>query len=89
MTDRARAAKWLREYPTSSAAWNGATDSLAAEFAEVREEEVGDGLVYVHLELRALLLQMAGAVWAQAAPSVEMDSAACIAIADRLMEEDA
>jgi hypothetical protein len=33
--------------------------------------------------LRALMLQVAGAVWAFAAPSREMDSAECIAIVDR------
>lgn len=37
--------------------------------------------------LRAMLLQCAGAVWATAAPSVEMDSAECAAIVARLLPE--
>lgn len=37
--------------------------------------------------LRAMLLQCAGAVWATAAPSVEMDSAECAAIVARLLGE--
>ena len=38
--------------------------------------------------LRELCLQTAGAVWASAAPSRQMDSAACIEIVDRILGQE-